>query len=185
MLIHFQSLDAKSPDISKIKRLYHSAFPKNERAPFRRLVREVDGKSAQLLGIYNDTTWLGFFYIVNYNDLSYIFYFAIDDNQRNQGFGGIAIQTLIEQFTGRRLFLAAEQLDPHADNYAMRVRRHNFYTRNGLSDMHMKIQEAGVIYDVLGAGGAVTPEEYQTLMLSHLGMRWCKRVAVKMFHAVP
>lgn len=50
-------------------------------------------------------------YIINYLDLSYVFYFALDDSQRGQGIGSAVLREIRKLYSGRRFFLALEQLD--------------------------------------------------------------------------
>ena len=63
-----------------------------------------------------------------------------------------------------RIFLAREQLDKSAENYAQRVSRRNFYLRCGFEDLPCCIKEGSVVYDVMGIGGIVTAEEYHKLI---------------------
>ena len=83
-----------------------------------------------------------------------------DPGRAGKGCGTRAMAALRGQYTGYRLFLAAEALDPAADNYAARVRRKKFYLRCGLQDLHARVREGDVIYELLGAGGAVSGAEY-------------------------
>ena len=61
-------------------------------------------------------------------------------------------------------FLALEQLDKNADNYAQRVSRSKFYQKNGLQKLCISIKEGNVMYDAMGFGGEVKPEEYREMM---------------------
>ncbi len=183
MQVQFQKIAKSSPDFAKTKRLYQTAFPRNERAPLARLMKRTADENAVMFGIYDGAIWVGLLYVLNRDDLSYIFYFAIDDEKRGKGYGTAAMREFQRLYAGRRIFLAAEQRDPSAENYAERCRRADFYLRCGFSEMHMKIREASVVYDVFGVGGNVAPEEYEEMMRRYLGNRWCKRVAVKMFSA--
>ena len=65
----------------------------------------------------------------------------LDPAARGKGCGTRAMAALRGQYAGRRLFLAAEALDPAADNYAARVRRKQFYLRCGLQDLHARVRE--------------------------------------------
>lgn len=161
------------PDYRAIKHLYKQAFPSEERAPFGMLMRKA-GK-ADFFALYDSEKWVGLAYIVSRGKLAYIFYIAITPEQRGKGYGTAAMKALIEYYKDSRLFLALEQLDKSADNCDQRVKRHEFYKSCGLSDLPYKIKEGGVIYDIMGVGGKVEPEEYRELIDSYLGW-FMKRV---------
>lgn len=153
-----------------IRSLYLSAFPPTERAPFSVLAAKAAKPNVDWWAIYNGDVWAGFFYIINEADLSYVFYFAIDEAQRGRGLGSGALAVLQRQYAGRRLFLAIEELDEAAENYQQRLDRKHFYLQSGFADMHARMIEGRVIYELLGIGGAVAKEEYRRLMSGWLGL---------------
>lgn len=157
----------KLPEFKAVKQLYNEAFPDDERAPFGLLMRKA-GK-ADFFAFYDNGNWVGLTYIVRHNRLAYIFYIAITPKQRGKGYGTAAMKTLIEYYKDCRLFLALEQLDKTAENYDQRVKRHEFYKNCGLSELPYRIKEGNVIYDIMGVGGKVEPEEYRALIDNYLG----------------
>ena len=116
------------------------------------------------LAIYCEKKWVGMIYIINYLDLSYVFYFALDDSQRGQGIGSAVLREIHKLYSGRRFFLALEQLDKNAENYAQRLSRSRFYLKNGLKKLKISIKEGNVVYDSMGFGGEVKPDEYMAMM---------------------
>ena len=121
------------------------------------------------LSIYAGKQWAGFFYIVNYENLSYIFYFAIRPEFRGKGIGSQALERLKRFYQGRKLFLSIEQIHEHVNNYEERISRKNFYLNQGFQELHRNVQEGNVIYELLSIGGDVTPQEYQKLICSFTG----------------
>lgn len=160
---------AEKKDYAKIKKLYNRAFPKEERAPFFVMKRKGMNGKAQVLVAEEKDIFIGFLYLICYKDLVYLFYFAIDDNHRKKGYGSIILQQLQKRYEGKRLFLAREQLDEAAPNYRQRVKRHEFYLKNGFCDMPCQIKEASVIYDVMGVGGNVSSGDYDALISNWSG----------------
>lgn len=53
-------------------------------------------------------------------------YLAIDDKARGNGFGSGVLGALKEKYKGRNLFLAIEEIDEKAENYAERINRKKF-----------------------------------------------------------
>ena len=169
MNIYLNRITAEHPDCKPIKHLYKSAFPAEERAPFWVLAGKSKEKYVDFLSVRSDEEFFGFVYIVNYRDLSYLFFFAVEEKFRGQGFGSCILEKVRAKYSDRRLFLAIETLDKDADNYDMRVRRKNFYLRNGFKDLNCKIREASMYYSALGTAGNIKDEEFKGLMNNYLG----------------
>lgn len=159
----------KLKEYKQIKQLYHQAFPRNERAPFWLLMRKSKQPTADFLALYDNKNWVGIAYIVKGEQLAYLFYLAIKPEARGKGYGAEVLDILRERYQESKFFLALETLDKTADNYEQRLKRHSFYEKCGLSDMPHQIKEASVIYDIMGVGEAVEPQEYRQLMQNYLG----------------
>ena len=169
MNIEFKRVTKKLPEFRQIKQLYFSAFPSEERAPFYLLIKRTNRENVDFLSIYNDGEWVGMIYIINYLDLSYVFYFALNDNQRGKGIGSAVLTKIKELYRGRKFFLALERLDKNAENYAQRLSRSKFYRKNGLKKLNVSIKEGDVVFDAMGFGGEVKPDEYSKMMKNYTG----------------
>lgn len=165
-------------DLPLFRRLYLTAFPQEERAPWWLLKRRASQHRAEALEALDDGKFAGLAYVVTLDDMAYLFYLAVAEEQRGQGTGGRIIAALRERYPDKRLFLAREQLDPAAENYPQRESRHQFYLNNGFEDWGTLIKEGPVTYDVMGIGKSVTPPEYKALMTS-----WTGKLAGLMFRA--
>ncbi len=153
----------------EIKRIYESAFPDEEKAPFFLIMHKVKTKKAEILTAYENGEFVGFAYMVCYRDLVYLFYLAVDENKRGRGYGRKIIEAVKVRYVGKRVFLAREQIDKSAENYEQRVSRRDFYIKCGFHDLPCCIKEASVIYDVMGIGGNVSAKEYDALITSWAG----------------
>ena len=169
MKLHFTKLKPKSPDFCKVRQLYMRAFPDDERAPFLMLTLKAGKKGVDFWSVSRDGEWAGMLYIVNHRDLSYVFYLAVSEEFRGQGVGSAILKAAQKLYKGRRLFLAIELLDENAENYEQRISRRNFYLRNGFEELHQKLREGNVTYEILGVGGDVKAEEYEALMKNYAG----------------
>ena len=183
MHLTLKRIRRNSPSYENARRLYREAFPPNERAPFFMLARKAEKGLADWWGVYEKDVWVGFFYVVCVAKLAYVFYFAVDAQMRGRGYGSRALAALREQYEGSRIFLAAEAIDPNADNYAERVRRKRFYLRGGMEELHTHVREGNVIYELLGTGGSVSEREYSRLIRKWAGRLWSRAVVMKMLPA--
>lgn len=162
-----------------IERIYNASFPDNERAPMRLLKKRAARGKADFLAIRDGGEVAGMAYCVCCRDLAYLFYIAVDKARRGRGVGTQAMTALLERYRGKRFFLALEQLDKTAENYAQRVKRHEFYLGCGLYDLPFRLKEGEVIFAAMGAklseNGSQTesitvrPEEYKELMSKYMG----------------
>ena len=149
--------------------LYLTAFPKEERAPFFFLKARARQGRAQLLAALDGERFAGLSYIVTLEDMTYLFYLAVERELRGQGAGGAIIAALRKMYPHSRIFLSREQLDENAANLPQRIARREFYLKNGFTDMGACVQESKMTYDVMGIGGKVAPQEYDRLITSWSG----------------
>lgn len=154
---------------AEARRLYLTAFPKEERAPFFFLMARARRGKGRLLAALDGERFAGLAYIVTLDDMAYLFYLAVEEELRGQGAGGQIISALKELYPQSRIFLSREQLDENAENLPQRIARREFYLKNGFCDMGACVQEAKMTYDVMGIGGKVSPQEYDRLMTSWSG----------------
>ena len=168
MKISLKRINFFSKDYGKISRLYKTAFPADERAPMWLLAWKSEKDYVDFWGIYADGKWAGLAYVISEGNASYLFYLALSENLRGKGLGSKALQSLKKHYGTQRLFLALEQLDESAENYEERIRRRNFYLKNGMKPLPLTIREATVTYDVMGTG-EIAPEEYESMMKKYLG----------------
>lgn len=80
-----------------VKKLYNKAFPRNERAPFLFLKLLARKDKAQFIGVYDKDTFVGLFYNIYYKDIVYVFYLAIDESLRGQGYGRRVLEAIKEK----------------------------------------------------------------------------------------
>ena len=115
MKIRLVSLKRSSEDTEKIRQLYESAFPENERAPFAVLLRGMKKKNVNFFSCHADGEWAGLLYVVNRKELSYIFYFAVDEAKRGRGIGTAVLKAaqkkylLRKSITEKRIILMRKQ----------------------------------------------------------------------------
>lgn len=178
MNILLKEVNRNNPEYKQIRHLYKAAFPLSERAPFFMLARKAKQRNVDWWGIFDDKTWIGFFYVLNGPDLTYVFYFAVSEKERGKGYGSHALAALKEKYKGNRIFLAIEEVVETAPNYMERVKRRQFYQKNGFEDLHAGLREGTVIYELLGIGGTVSKQEYKQLISRWLGT--CLSKLVKM-----
>lgn len=173
-----QLITAQKNDLKQIKKLYKEAFPKEERYPFFLIQKRVREGKAEILALEQDG-FAGLAIMMFYKDIVMLQFFAIAPEKRGQHLGSITLSLLKERYAGKRFLLEIETLRPEAENYADRVRRKNFYLRNGMKEMNVVVFLFGVELELLTDGGDVSFEEYHAVYTDMLGHRIADRKVLR------
>lgn len=100
----------------------------------------------ELDAILCDEKLVGMQFIVKYDDISYLMYFAIDGNCRGLGYGSESLKKLI--IRNENVLLCIERPD---NTDITKMRRKVFYLCNGFYETGCCIEDAGVEYEVLSS----------------------------------
>lgn len=168
--------DLKFVNVSKsnqeVRKLYEEAFPQNEKMPYLLLLYYSKKRNADFYGIYDNQIFVGLVYSVYYQDIVYIFYFAIDESLRAKGYGSKCLEMLKQKYFDKRVVLSIEELNEDSDNNQQRIKRKVFYQRNGFNSLNIKVKEGSVTYELLYYSNSnlrVTKEEYDNLLKTYFG----------------
>lgn len=168
-MIKFLDINKSKAARRLVRRLYSSAFPIAERAPFVFLQYRSKSNCADFFAVYDNEQFAGLVYNIYYKDLVYVFYLAVDADCRSKGYGSKILKEIQQRFKGKRLILSIEEVNPDSANYEQRKRRKAFYEKNGFRDSGVRVAELGVIYEVMLYGEQTSKEEYMQMMKSFTG----------------
>ncbi len=142
-----------------LARLYKKAFPPSERKPLLILLATWrKGKSdiwyaEETVSLRGGTRrrFMGFATTLNGKDAILIDYLAVRETARRRGIGSLIVRTLLETYSGKGFFVEIESVyESNAKNLPERMRRRNFYRKNGLSALHVVADVFGVQMELLG-----------------------------------
>ena len=123
----------KNSEVDYIEALYENSFPKEERKSFSGMLELSKCNKTLPLVIHDEAgKAVGMCFFMLNADIALLDYLAVDKSYRNMGLGEEALKRVAELFPEKRIILEIETVDREADNYEIRVRRKNFYIRNGL-----------------------------------------------------
>lgn len=143
--MNFKYLDYfKTKNKTDIKKIYIKSFPKNERFSFWMLKKCAKEKNVKFETIVNDNKVIGIVYLINYDNISYLMYFAIDEKFRNKGYGSKVLKDLIKKY--KTIILSIERPKKEL-KYSQK--RKEFYLRNGFNETNKFIIDSGVEYEIL------------------------------------
>ena len=160
-------------DIRKeVSKLLESAFPIDERPPTKYFFKTLEKKENKLFAYYHDNTFIGFSFLSFYKDVCYIFFLAVQESYRHQGFGGQILEDVKKEYSDLVLLLCYEEVDPKYPNYEERVNRAKFYHSHGFQPNKLKTNEYGVIYETAYIGShQVVFSSYQEIFVLGFGER--------------
>ena len=133
------AVSKKLKEYKEIKSLMCRAFPKNEQIPMWLLHILAIRKSVEFSAYYDEDLFCGISYAVSNGELVFILYLAVNDKIRSKGYGSAILQCIKQRFSNKAIALNIEPLDPKSDNYAQRIKRFEFYLKNGFVDTHYQI----------------------------------------------
>ena len=162
-------LDAKKYKREIIK-LYREAFPRIERAPLRILFRKSGNENQWFFAVVEEGKFTGLLYGIRMDNLVYLFYLAVIKEKRKNGYGGKILKAVEKAFPECTITLAIEDTeDKKAKNYEQRINRLHFYEGNGYKKTGVKINEAGVWFELLGTNTDVTQTQFLKMMKNYFG----------------
>ena len=155
-----------------VRRLYESAFPKEEQIPWKDLMRLMKTMSLDFTVYYEDGNLVGLTIVYPRKQFNWFWYFAVPEELRGQGIGQRILTQLIEKYGGRSNILDMESPEQVCENSEQRKRRHAFYLRNGFRDTGVGKSFKGIDYTIMMIGeGTFTQRDYD-LIIDELHSFW-------------
>ncbi len=164
--------------LEAVKALYVDAFPPEERKPFSIIEDKVREGSMEILCMEEDGRFLGLAIMILHGDIALLDYLAVSPESRGCGVGTRTLSLLKERYPDRTLLLEIEDPDEPSDNTAERLRRQDFYARNGMVSMDYRVWLFGVKMIILTDGEEVPFSRYHAIFLEVFGKRTAKNVSL-------
>lgn len=160
---------AHENELKNIFALYKRAFPRTERPPSFMFKRSM--KKIKIYSLVDDNILQGMMMVTEHNGMVYLDYFAIMESFRSSGIGSLALNLLFDLYPGKRIALSIEGVDdPKSRNTEERVKRKNFYLRNGFEDSGLCLSLiTGPDMEILCKNGTISYEEYKNILIYAFG----------------
>ena len=95
----------------QIKNLYKSAFPKEERAPLFLLFKKAEAGKALFYAVLEDNEFIGLVYIITTKKLAYIFFLAVEEENRSKGYGSKILESVKKMYPEKTVILEIEDTE--------------------------------------------------------------------------
>lgn len=155
-----------------VRRLYETAFPKEEQIPWKDLMRLMKTMSLDFTVYYEDGNLVGLTIVYPRPQFNWFWYFAVPEVLRGQGIGQRILTQLLERYKDESFILDMESPEQVCENSEQRKRRHAFYLRNGFRDTGVGKSFKGIDYTIMMNGeGTFTQRDYD-LIIDELRSYW-------------
>lgn len=156
MDLDIQPVRLSLKEYKQVKQLYMRAFPQYEREPWAWLLLKSKYQRADFMAFFDQAQFVGFAYVIHSRGMHYILYLAVNDQVRSKGYGSRIIDKLRKLYPTESLVLDIEQPDPTAANNQQRLRRLQFYRRNGFFPTTKLFKEEKVTFQVLATNKKIS-----------------------------
>lgn len=141
--------------IQIIERLYVTSFPEYERLDFRYILNKSSSKDVDLYAIYDNINFVGFILLLTASNVKLIYYFAIVPQARAKGYGSSVVKEIQTMFDKHTISLMIESVKVDSSNPLERMKRKDFYLKNGFFQTDYIMKDSSGIYDILSTEGEV------------------------------
>lgn len=156
------NLDCK--DRKYFEQINNEAFPLSERMSMNEIFSFASNTATDVLGIYDFDIPVGFAVLLKNEQCGYVYFIAIDKNKRSKGYGRAAMNKILEVYSQLQIVLDFEEIDENAENYIQRIRRKNFYLRNGFHETGNYTLLSEDRFEVVCSSGKLRKEAFKDLL---------------------
>ena len=115
----------------QVNRIYKNSFPKEERyQSLFSLICHTYRKKANLYCLLEEDMVIGFIYLIQYENMLFILYLAVDEKKRSGGVGSYLLNWCQSTFQNKIIYLNIEEVNDKFKDNEIRKKRLNFYLRN-------------------------------------------------------
>ncbi len=140
-------------------------FPKEELMPMWFIRLLTYKKNYNFKVFYDQDLFVGIVFTIELEDTLFIFYLAVNDQIHSKGYGSMLLNLLIDKYKDKSITLFIETMDDTAAiNYEQRVKRLDFYERNGFVHTGLKAGFKSPFVDILSTDTNYTKLKAKKLM---------------------
>lgn len=163
------SLEVKKVKLSNkdVKKIYVDSFPKEERMPFPMMVLLTKITHTDFLAFYDKGTLCGFIYSANIKNITFIMFFAVDKRIRSKGYGSKILEEMQRLYPDSKIVISIERCDVDAKNINDRIRRKNFYLKNGYIDTGYLIELSKIEQEIIIKNGIFDKDELYNFFVKY------------------
>lgn len=141
----------------QVNDIYKNSFPKEER--YISLNKMLMTKDTKLYCLVNQEEVYGIIYLIEYHQMIFILYLAINTKIRSKGYGSYILKWCLDTYKE----LNIEEVNESKIDYEIRKKRQNFYLKNGFFDTDYMSIEDTQNFNILCNHKEINIENYKAL----------------------
>ncbi|TVT27721.1 GNAT family N-acetyltransferase [Salinicoccus cyprini] len=164
MSLYIKEVTSDFEDMEHLKKINDEAFPEEEHMPMEEMLEMVAENKLDISAVYDGDALVGFFAMVVHENIAFIFFLAVDENQRSKGYGSRTLSLIKEQYPDHQIVLDIESVDENADNLEQREARKQFYLKNGFNETNFNVAFKSMLMDVLCSSETLDEPNFRKLL---------------------
>ena len=156
-------------NIADIERLNAEAFPVEEQIPIYDLVRMSKQDEYVLLAAYEEERFIGFTFLTVKKPSVYLFLLAVSASLRSKGYGGKIVQSICKIYSDCQIVVDIQRIDEPCNNLQQRLKRREFYLRNGFHPTSSYLLFNGMNFDILCSNPSFNKNAFKKVLESMKG----------------
>jgi len=145
----------------RLRKLYHNAFPREERKPFSIICKMYREGKNDIWCIRLNGKLMGLATTVNGEREILLDYLAVMPGHRGKGIGSRALEELKKIYQGKGIIAEIESSREDCPDRERRLVRKQFYVNSGLEPMDVEAEVFGVRMELLGFNCRLSFREYR------------------------
>jgi GNAT superfamily N-acetyltransferase len=142
----------KSKRKREIKEIYMTSFSKEDRMPFSLMLLMSYLWNTEFLAFYDDIL-CGLVYMATIGKQSFIMFIAVKDHLHSQGYGSHMLEMVQSLYPSNKIIVSIEPCEDRVEDYVQRVKRKDFYLKNGYFEAGYFIKLGGKKQEILIRNG--------------------------------
>ena len=155
----------KSKHRQAIKNIYTSAFPKEERMPFWMMNLMSCLWNTEFLAFSDQKTPCGLVYMATIGKQTFIMFLAVDEPLRSKGYGCQILTRIRTLHPDNKIIVSIEPCHEDAADIAIRLRRKDFYCRNGYQESGYRMKLSGTEQEILLQNGTFDMHQFKRFFM--------------------
>lgn len=149
--------------LKELKKIYNNSFPKEEKFPMWLLLFNLHRNNSELYTLFAHNELCGFIYLINYKNMCFILYLAIDNLKRNKGYGSYILNWCLNYKKDKDIYLNIEEVNNQFEDFKYREKRLKFYLSNGFYLTNYLSVEKCIKFNILSTNKKIDINEYKEL----------------------
>ena len=141
----------------KVKEIYNSSFPKEERIPFWMMFFTSFTNTTDFFAFYDDDTLIGFTYMAKVNNILFIMFLAVDENTRCKGYGSKILNLIKQKYPNDKIIISVTK----ENNNSRESNIINFCSKNDFKYTGYLMKSGEKIQEIFIYNGDFKKREFQ------------------------